>query len=71
MLNVDDSLAFLVDINVVNHGISYGVVAVIADCNNVQLITLAYIPRILCTDNFFTNCVIKQCNGGERISELF
>jgi hypothetical protein len=50
---------------------SYGVDTVITNFNNIPLITVADIPHILFTDNFFTNCAIKRCIGEERISKLF
>lgn len=44
---------WLVDITVASHDMSYGVDTVITNFNNIPLITVADIPRILFTDNFF------------------
>ena len=62
---------WLADVTVVSHDMSYGVGTVITHSNNIPLITVAEIPRILFTDCFFTNCVFKQFIGEERVSKLF
>jgi len=49
---------------------SYGIGTVITHFNNIPLITEADIHRILFTDYFFTNCVIKQCIWEESISKF-
>jgi len=69
--NLPDSLVYLADFTVATHDMSYGIGTVISHFNNIPLITEADIHRILFTDYFFTNCVIKQCIGEECISKLF
>ena len=69
--NLPDSLVWLADVTVAIHHMSYGIGTVITHFNNISLITVVDIPRILFTDYFFTNCVIKQCIGEERISKFF
>jgi hypothetical protein len=69
--NLRDSLVWLANVTVASHDMSYGVGIVITHFNNIPLITVADIPRILFTDCFFMNCVIKQCIGEKRVLKLF
>lgn len=62
---------WLANITVASHDMSYGVGTVIIHFSNIPLITVADIPRLLFTDCFFVNCVIKQRVEEERVSEFF